>query len=256
MLSGVPTRRLVAYGAAVAVLVAGVAAFLLTRSDPGPVWAGPPLSAAQGTATRYEVVALSPAAPQEVAAKAMLALGPLTERPVPVRGARVYDSESGAEIHVRPERPTVVFAQRPVAGDAPQGEDRALGITRATMTRYGMEPEHWEPTVRRTGNVWSVRYTYRTAFPMFEAAGVPSPLASFAVDGRGLQVMTLTLVRLEPEEVRVISEREAFERLSKLGRYVSVRMVVVNTGKGAVEPYWEFKAADGKLRPVPAVLTP
>jgi hypothetical protein len=252
-----PTRRrLVAYGAALAVLVAaGVTAYVLPRGADEPVWAGPPLGTARGQATEYVVNALAPADPAAPAGRA-LGADTVTDSGEVQRGARVFRGGEDVEVHVRPDTPTVIFARRGAApGEAP-AEARAKAAAEAVMRAYGMDPAQWTPTVRTRDRALSVQYVVRAGQPVFEAGGVAAPLASFTVDGKGVQAMTLTLVAFAPRTVEIMSEAEAFARVAHQGRYERVRLVLVNAGQGAIRPYWEFAASDGKLRPVLAVLTP
>lgn len=249
-------RRLVAYGAALAVLVAaGVTAYVLTRPSDEPAWAGPPLGTARGQAAELAISALAPDDPAGPAGRALGAEA-VTGSGEVQRGARVFRGGEDVEVHVRPDTPTVIFARRGAAPGEGPTEARATAAAEAVMKAYGMDPAQWTPTVRARGGTLSVQYVVRAEQPVFEAGGVAAALASFTVDGKGVQAMTLTLVTFAPRPVEIMSEAEAFARLAHAGRYERVRLVLVNAGKGVIQPYWEFAAADGTLRPVLAVLTP
>ncbi|HWL37396.1 MAG TPA: hypothetical protein VNQ77_14525 [Frankiaceae bacterium] len=248
-------RRLVAYGAALAVLAAGVTFYVLTRPADEPAWAGPPLGTGRSQVTELVVDALAPADPAAPAGRA-LGAKTVTDSGQVQRGARVFRGGDDVEVHVRPDTPTVIFARRGAAPGEPPAEAKVKAAAEAVMRAYGMDPAQWTPTVRTRGGTRSVQFVVRADLPVFEAGGVPAPLASFTVDAKGVQAMTLTLVTFTPRPVEVMSQAEAFERVEHAARYERVRMVLVNAGKGAIQPYWEFAAADGKLRPVLAVLTP
>lgn len=255
--SRVPARLRARRRAACAALLLAVVTACGGESKPptSAEWDGPPLATDRRTATEYAVTALTPADP-EVPAGRILGAKTLAKQDRLKRGARVYEGANGVEVHIRPESPTVVFAKRPAAPGPLPDDEQALAATRAVMKAYGMDSEEWTPTVSRAGDAVSVRYDIRAELPVREAAGVPQPLASFAVDAAGVRVITLALVRFTARPAPIQSEQDAFGRLTRAERYRKVQLVLVNDGKGVIRPYWEFETDKGELRPVLAVLTP
>ena len=222
----------------------------------GPAWKGKAaLAEDRGTATEHVVTALTPADP-EIPAGRVLGAGKLVKQERLERGARVFRSADGAVVRVRPESPTTVVGQRAPAAGALPDEPTARAAAVAVMEAYRMDPADWTPEVKPGADFVTVWFTLRTDLPVFELPKVSAPLASFAVDAKGVRSFSLTLVTFEPRQVPIVSQREAFGKLTVAERYVSVRLVLVNDGKGLIRPAWEFETDDDELHPVLAVLTP
>lgn len=240
-----PTRRrLVAYGAALAFLAAGVTAYVLTRPS-GPRWAGPALSAERANVPEYVLVPAAPRGPSGPADPALVA-------------ARRLGGTPDVEV-VSDASPVVVKAERPVAPGTAPDDATALAAARTVLTDFGLVPDQWThffvPSVGPQG-ARMLRYVPRTDVAAFPVRGFEVPVVVVSVDAEGVRQLSVPLVTFEARQVRILSEREAFALVTEDGRYTRVRRVLVFRGDGLLRPHWEFRTSDGRLRPVPAVLTP
>lgn len=198
-----------------------------------PEWAGQAsLATDRMTVTRYDVTKVTPKDPAKAAARL---LG--------VSSVQLGSTEP-------------ITAERPVAAGTVPGEPAAFAAARRVLLAFGMDPGQWAMRSIAVGGARTVLCEASDEVPVFPFAGVTKPAAIVRVDAKGVQQFTVVPVRLTPRRVEILSQAEAFAKVTQKGRYVTVRRVLAAASADALTPYWEFEDDDKTKVPVPAVLTP
>ena len=244
-------RRVVAGGVVVALITLGAAALLSTRTSAEPVWAGPVLSTERGTSTEYAIEPVDLPNPERIAAAVLGNPNPSFE--TSKQGQQTVYRDAGLTVRVRDVSPVTLVGQRGSGSGVLPSEAAALAMANDLLKAFGLDADDWTVTQPSATSLFrSVLYRVKAELPVFTTANVQEPSVSVALDNRGVQSFSATLARLTPRQVSIRSEREAFEKVDRSGRYVSVRLVLVDRGKGRISPHWEFEDEAGTKQPVEA----
>ena len=199
-----------------------------------PEWAGQaPLATDRMTVTQYDVTKVTPKDPAKAAARLL----------------GVSSVQLGSTEPITAERPVA-------AGTTAPGEPAAFAAARRVLLAFGMDPGQWAMRSIAVGGARTVIIEPTDEVPVFPFTGVTKPSATVRVDTKGVQQFTVVPVRLTPRRVEILSQAEAFAKVTQNGRYVTVRRVLAAASADALTPYWEFEDDDRTKVPVSAVLTP
>lgn len=252
-------RRVVAGVIVVSLVTLGAAALLSTtggESGPTePVWAGAALGTERGTSTEFDIAPVKVTAPERVAAR-------LLGKPDPAFTPSTTGSEQATfidgDVTVRLRTttgPTTMVGQRASSTGVLPSDAEALATANTLLRAFKLDAKDWTVTQPAAPSFKAVYYRVKADLPVFTTAGVQEPTVSVAVDDRGVRSFSITLADMTPRRVAIRSEQEAFADVTRAGRYVSVRLVLVDSGQGRITPHWEFEDDGGKKVPIPAVLT-